>query len=75
MGSSDGISFIDSVSQDAGGIISPHKQTVREVSSSQSGLMSAADKEKLDGITIPEIWPVSRGGSGQSGTVTENDVA
>ena len=70
-----GISFIDSISQDAGGIISPHKQTVREASSSQSGLMSAADKEKLDGITIPEIWPVSRGGSGQSGTVTENDVA
>ena len=50
-------SFIDSISQDANGVIAPTKKTVPDASPSVSGaggtkgLMSATDKEKLDGIT------------------------
>ena len=49
-----GIEFIDSISQNANGEITPHKKTVQTVSAStsgmggQAGLMAAADKEKLD---------------------------
>ena len=49
-----GIEFIDSISQDANGEITPHKKSVQMVSASasgvggQAGLMAAADKEKLD---------------------------
>lgn len=42
------IEFIDSISQDAQGVITPTKKTVRGANSSQSGLMSAADKVALD---------------------------
>ena len=51
-----GITFIDSISQDANGEITPHKKTVQSASAStsgtggQAGLMAAADKEKLDGL-------------------------
>ena len=51
-----GVEFIDSISQDANGVITPHKKTVQTVSAStsgvggQAGLMAAADKEKLDGL-------------------------
>jgi hypothetical protein len=50
------ITFIDSISQDAQGVITPTKKTVANASASTSGvggsagLMSATDKEKLDGI-------------------------
>ena len=50
------ITFIDSISQDAQGVITPTKKTVANASASTSGvggsagLMTAADKEKLDGI-------------------------
>ena len=42
------VAFIDSISQDANGVITPTKKTVRSASQSESGLMSAADKTKLD---------------------------
>ena len=51
-----GITFIDSITQNANGEITPHKKTVQSVSASssgvggQAGLMAAADKEKLDGL-------------------------
>ena len=47
-----GISFIDTLSQNAQGVISPHKRTVRGASASQSGLMSAADKTKMDSMAM-----------------------
>lgn len=49
-------SFIDTISQDANGVITPTKKTIPTAAPSSSGaggtagLMSAADKEKLDGI-------------------------
>ena len=42
-----GIEFIDSISQDANGEITPHKKSVQAASDSQAGLMSAADFTKL----------------------------
>ena len=51
-----GIEFIDSISQDANGVITPHKKTVQTVSAStsgvggQEGLMTAAQAEKLAGL-------------------------
>lgn len=50
-------SYIDSISQDANGVITPTKKTVPDASASTDGvggtkgLMSASDKEKLDGVT------------------------
>ena len=51
-----GITFIDSISQNANGEITPHKKTVQGASASSAGvggadgLMSASDKEKLNGL-------------------------
>lgn len=45
------VTFIATISQNAQGVITPTKKTVRSASQSQSGLMSAADKTKLDGLT------------------------
>jgi hypothetical protein len=51
-----GLTFIDSISQDTNGVITPHKKTVANVSASTSGtggsagLMIATDKEKLDNL-------------------------
>lgn len=42
-----GVEFIDSISQDANGVITPHKKAVQSASASQAGLMSAADFNKL----------------------------
>jgi len=44
------IQFIDSFKQDANGVVSATKRTVRSASASQSGVMSAAHYSKLDGI-------------------------
>ena len=44
------LTFIDSISQDAQGVIIPTKKTVQSASQSVAGIMSAADKKKLDGI-------------------------
>lgn len=43
--------FIDSISQNTQGVITATKKSVREASTSQSGLMSAAMVTKLNGIT------------------------
>lgn len=43
-------SFIDTISQDENGVISATKKTVPGVNSETAGLMSPADKLKLDGI-------------------------
>ena len=54
--SGSGIEFIDSISQDTNGVIVPVKKSVQVAVASTSGVggnagvMSAADKEKLDGI-------------------------
>lgn len=44
------VSFIDTISQNTNGVITPTKKTVSSASTSAAGLMSAADKTKLDGI-------------------------
>lgn len=49
--SGDAVSFIDTISQDKNGVITVTKKTVQSASSTQSGLMSAADFNKLAGIT------------------------
>lgn len=54
--SGNAISFIDSISQNENGVITPTKKTLPSVVAStggeggNAGLMSATDKEKLDGI-------------------------
>lgn len=44
------VAFIDSITQDAQGVITPTKKTVPNATQSDPGLMSAADKAKLDGL-------------------------
>jgi len=46
------VAFIDSISQDSQGVISPTKKNVTGASQSAAGLMSADDKKKLDGIAV-----------------------
>ena len=46
----DSIAFIKSVSQAADGKITAHKQNVPSATQTAAGLMTAADKKKLDGI-------------------------
>ena len=54
--SGDSITFIDSISQDTNGVITPTKKTVANATPSSggvggsAGLMTAADKEKLNGL-------------------------
>lgn len=45
------VTFISNISQNTQGVISPTKRTVTSASQSAAGLMSSADKKKLDGIT------------------------
>ena len=51
-----GVEFIDSISQDANGVITPHKRSVQTASAStsgvggQAGLMTAAQAEQLAGL-------------------------
>ena len=42
-----GVEFIDSITQDTNGVITPHKKSVQSASASQAGLMSATDFSKL----------------------------
>lgn len=44
------VAFIDSISQNAQGVIASTKKTVADATQSAAGLMSANDKTKLDGI-------------------------
>lgn len=56
------LAFIDTISQNAQGVITPTKKTVAGASQSAAGLMSANDKKKLDGI--------ASGATANTGTVT-----
>lgn len=49
--SGNALAFIDSISQNKYGQITATKKTVSSASTASAGLMSAADKTKLDGIT------------------------
>lgn len=67
--SGNSLSFIDSISQNEQGVITPTKKTVYSAAPStsgvggQAGLLSASDKEKLDGVIyatsedIAEMFP------------------
>lgn len=44
------LTAIDTISQDANGVITATKKTIQTASQSQAGVMSATDKTKLDGI-------------------------
>ena len=74
--SGNGLEFIDSISQDANGVIVPTKRSVQAVVAStagvggNAGVMSAADKEKLDGITD---YVVSASVSGRTLTLTNKN--
>jgi len=46
------VSFIDSITQDAQGVITPTKKTVPNATTTAPGLMSATDKTKLDGLDM-----------------------
>ena len=50
--SGSGIEFIDSISQDAGGVITPTKKSVREASASQSGVVSTGAQTFAGNKTI-----------------------
>ena len=50
--SGNAVAFIDSISQNAQGVIVPTKKTVPNASATAPGLMSAADKVKLDDISV-----------------------
>ncbi len=54
--------FIDTISQDTNGKITATKKTVASATTSAAGLMSAADKTKLDGIAT--------GATANTGTIT-----
>lgn len=45
-----GVEFIDSISQDDNGVITPHKKSVQSASGSQAGLMSADHYTKLENL-------------------------
>ena len=69
-----GISFIDTISQDTNGVITPTKKTVQLATAGQDGLMSSADFSKLAGITSGAT-KVNMGTGSTSGTLYINDVA
>ena len=48
--------FIDTITQNANGEITATKKTVRSASQSQSGLMSASDKTKLDSFQSADTY-------------------
>ena len=51
-GSTPGVSFIASITQDANGEITATKENVQSASASQAGLMSAAHYSKLEAIAV-----------------------
>lgn len=71
------IEFIDTISQNAQGVISATKKKVASAGTSAAGLMSAEDKKKLDGITASAdaVSFTRNATSGNKiGTITINDT-
>lgn len=62
--SGNAVAFVDSVTQNAQGVITPTKKTVPTATTTAPGLMSAADKAKLD--DMPAEGP--KGDKGDPGT-------
>lgn len=79
------IAFIDTISQDTQGIITATKKTVSTATTSSAGLMSANDKNRLDGssqrlIVSEDTWEgiydrLSRLDVGRTGTIQINPDA
>lgn len=70
------ISFIDTLSQDANGVITATKKTVRSASASQSGVMSASDYSKLAALPTNAALETSLDGKADKvASATEGDVA
>ena len=69
-----GITFIDSISQDANGVITPHKKTVQSATAEQAGLMSASGFSKLEGIAA-SATKVNMGEGANSGTLYINGTS
>lgn len=63
------ITFISNISQNTQGVISPTKKTVASASQSASGLMSSADKRKLDGLTASSIGALPTSGGTMTGSI------
>ena len=53
------VAFIDTISQNAQGVITATKKTVKDATTSASGLMSAADKIKLNSLIVTKTNTVS----------------
>lgn len=72
--------FVDTISQNAQGVITATKKTVASATQSAAGLMSAEDKIKLDGIAIGatantgDITAVTAG-AGLTGGATSGEAA
>lgn len=70
--------FIDTISQNAQGVITATKKTVASATQSAAGLMSAADKKKLDGITASAdtvAFAQNATSGNKVGTITINGTA
>lgn len=52
------IEFIDSISQNAQGVITPTKKNVATATTSTNGLMSASDKNKLDNLDAEDVGAI-----------------
>lgn len=75
--SGNAVAFIDTISQNTQGVITATKKTVSDATTSAAGLMSAADKTKLNGIAaganayvLPTASSTVLGGVTTSSTVT-----
>ena len=63
------VSFIDSITQDANGVISATKKTIPDATTSASGLMTATDKTNLEN-TVPKTGGTFTGGLSITGATT-----
>lgn len=63
------VSFIDSITQDASGVITATKKTIPDATTSASGLMTATDKTNLEN-TVPKTGGTFTGGLSITGATT-----